>query len=108
MSPIPWQTLLKWGPDILKAGRVASGEIRKWFHKDHAESRREMDPGGDADRRRLDELGRIQEDQGRMILEIVEQVQLHARTLKVINQRLVGALLLALVAVVACLLLIVT
>lgn len=90
LAKIPWTGIIKWGPDILVAGKAASEEIKKWMKK-RSDPKGETKPDEWADiEKSIRELGRLQDERHRHLMEVVAQVQLQARTLKIINQRLLA------------------
>ena len=98
LAKIPWTGIIKWGPDILVAGKAASEEIKKWMKK-RSDPKGEKKPDEWADMERsIRELGRLQDEHHRSLMQTVAQVQLQARTLKIINQRLMVVAIVSLVA----------
>ena len=98
LAKIPWTGIIKWGPDILVAGKAASEEIKKWMKKrSDPKVERKPDEWEDIEKS-IRELGRLQDEHHRSLMEVVAQVQLQARTLKIINQRLLAVAVLSLAA----------
>jgi hypothetical protein len=98
LAKIPWTGIIKWGPDILVAGKTASAEIKKWLQKRAGKGGERSVEGFEDVRRTIEELGRLQDAQARSLVEVVAQVQLQAKTLKIINQRLLAVAMVSLAA----------